>query len=371
MARDSLFDEQIVWSGRPKVTTVPAMYKLIAAVSAVLAASTLCFALVVGQALRAHVGGMLVFSGWCATIALGAWRFPLLWRSGVEYIITDKHVIWRRGPIRRMIDRDAISYALIRWRSKASGVDCAMGDLVLVRAVPTGALRRTLSLTLADVEAPDRLWATVRGIAPSAPLGDGERPLAQRLDDGERVIWSAIPMASPWTTRRALTAAAALVLSLMAVRMVWRAVPTVKRVFGLHALPPSTMAILVAGVAMGALLLIAVALGVAYTAWIRPVRLARATRYFVTNRRVLIRRGSEELHLDRSRIAYVIAAPSRGLHDLFLVLDGPQARALAPMGAFGGGDGGALVPVFTSIEDAETVGAILHAPAAGELRDAA
>ncbi len=367
MARDSLFDEQILWSGRPKVATVPAIYKLLSAVSTIVAASTLCFALVVGTTLRAHVGGMLVFSAWCATIALAAWRLPLLWRSGVEYIITDKHVIWRRGRIRRSIDRNAISYALIRWSSKTSGV----GDLVLVRAVPTGALRRTLSLTLADVEAPDRLWATVRGIAPSAPLGDGARPLAQRLDDGERVIWSAIPMASPWTTRRAMTAVVALVLSLLAVRMVVRAVPSVKRVFGLHALPPVTMAILVAGVALGALLLIAVALGVAYSAWIRPVRLAQATRYFVTNRRVLIRRGSEELHLDRSRIAYVIAAPSRGLHDLFLVLDGPQARALAAMGAFGGGDGGALVPVFASIEDAETVGAILHRPSPNDLRDAA
>ena len=203
MARDSLFDEQIIWSGRPKVVTVPPMYRLISALSAIVSASTLCFALVVGTALKAHVGGMLAFSAWCATVALAAWRVPLLWRGGVEYIITDKHVIWRRGRIRRMIDRDAISYALIRWntnvrRGGASGI----GDLVLVRAVPTGALRRTLSLTLADVETPDRLWAIVRGIAPGAPLGDGDRPLAQRLDDGERVIWSAIPMASAWTTRR-------------------------------------------------------------------------------------------------------------------------------------------------------------------------
>jgi hypothetical protein len=143
--------------------------------------------------------------------------------------------------------------------------------------------------------------------------------------------------------------------------MVVRAVPPLRRVFSLHALPPVVAALLVFGVALGALLLAAVAMGAAYAALVRPARLARATRYFVTNRRVLIVRGSEELHLDRSRIAYVIAAPQRGtLTDLFLVLDGPQARALAPMGAFGGGDHTSLVPVFVSIEDAETVGALLR-----------
>jgi hypothetical protein len=296
---------------------------------------------------------MIAFAGWCAILAASAWRLPLLWRSGVEYVVTEKHVIWRRGKFRRSIDRAAISYALVRWSARTPGV----GDLALVRAVPTGALRRTLSLTLSDVEAPDRLWAIVRGIAPSATLGSGERPLAQRLDDGERVVWSAIPLASVWSARRVATAAAAGVLALAAARMVTRAVPPHKRLW--HALPPTTLAVLMVGMLLAALLLVAVAAGVAYAAWIRPIRLAKATRYFVTNRRVLIRRGREELHLDRSRIAYVIAAPSRGLHDLFLVLDGPQARALAPMGAFGGGDDGKLVPVFNAIEDAEAVGALL------------
>jgi hypothetical protein len=43
------------------------------------------------------------------------------------------------------------------------------------------------------------------------------------------------------------------------------------------------------------------------------------------------------------------------------VLDGPQARAFAPSGAFGGGrEHDALVPVFTSIEDSESVMALLR-----------
>jgi hypothetical protein len=302
---------------------------------------------------------MVLFAGWCATLALGAWRIPIWWRSRVEYAVTERHVIWRRGPLRRSIEIGQISYALIRWNSR----DPSLGDLVIVRAVPTGALRRTLSLTLHDVEGPDRLWAIIRGVEPSAPLGSCARPLAQRLDAGERVLWSASPLASAWTTRRAGMALVCAVLAVAFVRSLARSVPNLTRILRLHALPPPLAAAFVGGVALGMLLLLAVAVGVAYVAFFRPARLARATRYFVTDARVLIRRGNEELSLDRSRIAYVIDAPYRKLHDVFLVLDGPQARALAPSGAFGQGDGDdALRPVFAAIADADTVGKILRPP---------
>ena len=359
MARDSLFGETILWSGRPRVIKTPRPYLLVAATSAVLAAVGLCFAVIVATSLHASPSGLLAFSGWCAAIAFGAWRLPLVWQSGVEYIVTEKHVIWRRGRIRRSIDRHAISYALLTWDSKLSDV----GDLVLVRAVPTGALRRTLKLSLTGVTGPDRLWAIVRGMTPPAPFGHGELPLAQRLDAGERVLWSGIPLASPWNVRRAITAAFAALLAVAAARMVLHAFPAMRRVLGLHTLSPISAAILVTGVALAALLLVAVAIGVAYMACVRPMLLSRATRYFVTDKRVLIRRGQEELHLDRSRIAYVIsaAAGARRLHDIFMVLDGPQARALAPSGAFAANrDVDTLLPVFASIEDAETVGAILR-----------
>ena len=122
-------------------------------------------------------------------------------------------------------------------------------------------------------------------------------------------------------------------------------------------------ALLVGGASRSMRLLLVVSAGVGYVAFVRPSRLARQTRYFVTDARVLIRRGAEELSLDRSRIAYVIDAPGKKLHDVFLVLDGPQARALAPSGAFGGEDGGdGLRPVFAAIDDADTVGRILRAP---------
>jgi hypothetical protein len=75
----------------------------------------------------------------------------------------------------------------------------------------------------------------------------------------------------------------------------------------------------------------------------------------VTNKRVLIQRRSEELHVDRSKIVDVIDAPAGdGLRNVFIVLDGPQARALAASGAFGELERSPhLRPVFEAVEDAE------------------
>jgi hypothetical protein len=355
MSRDSLFGERIIWQGRCRAASVPFPQKVIATSAAVISAVTLCYAVVVAKSLGLPVGGMVLFAAWCAAIALASWRLPIWWRSQVEYIVTERHVFWQRGRIRRSIETRQISYALVRW----GGRDPSVGDLVLVRAVPTGALRRTLSLTLHEIEAPDRVWAIIRGVEPSAPLGSGERPLAQRLDPGERVLWSASPAASTWTRRRVATAVVGAGLVLLSVRNGVQSISKLVEV--VQSLPSWIGAFLLVGASLTMLLLFAVATGVTYAAFVRPSRLTRQTRYFVTDARVLIRRGEEELSLDRSRIAYVIDAPSRKLHDVFLVLDGPYARAFAPSGAFGGEEHRmeGLRPVFEAIEDADTVGRIL------------
>jgi hypothetical protein len=355
VARDSLFGERIVWHGRCRAETVPFANVVAAGACAVVSAVTLSYAVVAAVSLHARVGGMVLFAAWSAALALAAWRGPLWWRARVEYLVTDRHVIWRRGRIRRSIDIAQVSYALIQW----SGQDATSGDLVIVRAVPTGALRRTLSLTLHEVDAPDRLWAIIRGVEVGASLGRSDRPLPQRLDPGERILWSGSPLASAWTTRRAATAVASAALAAAFARTLGRSVPGLAHVVQLHALSTAMVATLVGGAVLGMLLLLAVAIGVGYAALLRPRRLARATRYFVTNARVLICRGHEELSLDRARIAYVIEAPTRKLHDVFLVLDGPQARAMAPSGAFTSDRDDALRPVFASIADAATVGEIL------------
>jgi hypothetical protein len=360
MARDSLFGERIIWEGKPKGSVVPFGNVVVAVGAATLSLVALCFAVTVSRGLHGDVGGIVFFAGWTATIALVAWRFPTVWRSRLEYLVTDQHVIWRRGPIRRSIERKAITYARVRWNPRLRGV----GDLIVVRAVPTGALRRTLTLTLADVEAPDRLWAIVRGVEPGPSLGDGDRALGQRLDEGERVLWTAMPRAASWSLRRGGNALLGLALAGSATWTLVRTLPWMFKVLRVHELSSATAATFAAGVALGAAPLIALAIYVAYYAFIRPVRLSHATRYWVTDRRVLIRRGAEELLLDRARIAYVIDAPTLigGHHDVFLVLDGPQARALATSGAFSRfrSDDENLTPVLGAIDDVETVGAILR-----------
>ncbi len=145
--------------------------------------------------------------------------------------------------------------------------------------------------------------------------------------------------------------------------------------YGLHALNAGLQALLVLGVTIAALVLVLSAVLFAHWALLRPVRLTRQTRYFITDRRVLIRRGHDELHLDRSRIAYVIEAPITSPTTLegaprranvFLVLDGPQARALAASGAFGERETDTLLPIFASIDDAETASEILRGPRASQ-----
>src|SRR5258706_11227751 len=99
MARDSLYNESIVWTGKPAVLRTPPVYRVLALSAAALSVVTLLFATVAALALRAPVGGMLFFSAWCGVVAVGAWRLPIVWQSRIEYIVTDKHVIWRRGPL--------------------------------------------------------------------------------------------------------------------------------------------------------------------------------------------------------------------------------------------------------------------------------
>ena len=174
-------------------------------------------------------------------------------------------------------------------------------------------------------------------------------------------------ISSRWTVRRSAGVLSALVLGAAATHAAWRALPALERLLELHALTVGQALLLVSGVGLGIGLLAVVAVGTGWAAGLRPRQLARETRYFVTDRRVLIRRGREELMLDRSRIAYVISAPSNrlvprwsGLRDVFLVLDGPQARALAASGAFGGESDGTLQPVLQAIDDADTVGSLLR-----------
>lgn len=363
MRRDSLFGEEVLWSGRPKQVTTPPLYRAAAAVCGVAAAIATASAVVVATALATRPSSLLLFAAWMATLSLALEFGPRWWRSELEFLVTDRHIVMRRGRLRRSIERREISFVRIHWHPHHPGI----GDLELVRAVPTGALRRRLSIVLHGLIAPDRVWAIMRDVTPTAPAGVGHRLLAQRLDEGERVLWSAHPEGRWWMwlptgPRSVGSIAVAVLLGVAASSMSVHAVHALRMVVAGGMAPRSTTFVaMVASLSLTLVLLISACIGVLYTVVVEPVRMAARTRYLITDRRVLIQRGDEELHLDRSRIVDVIDTPAeRGLHDLFLVLDGPRARAVAASGAFGEAGGQGLQPVLHRVADAEAVQEILQ-----------
>jgi hypothetical protein len=358
--RDSLFGESIRRVWLHKAVPPPASSRIAAAMLGALAAVTTCFAVVVGRILHVPIGSMLILAAWLAGLGIASYFGPSWWRRDIQVMLTPRHVIWRRGRLRRSIDRRAISFARIHWHRSVPGV----GDLELVRAVPTGALRRTLSIVLPDLEAPDAVWAEIRGVHVSGALGDGARSLGQRLDPAERVLWTAKPEAQHWDIRRYFTLGIALVAALTAARALVGGIHALQHVVrgGLAPISASFGALVLAiAISVAAVLFTAIVAG--YRALFHPGRLALVTRYMVTNQRVLIQRGSEELHLDRDQIVDVIDAPGdRGLHDLFIVVGGRNAHAHALAGAFGekiNGARGDLQPVLRGVQDADSVRAIL------------
>jgi hypothetical protein len=361
MDRDAVLGERIVWRGAPKVLKAPEPLRVAALMLFAVASVSLCFAVVISFSLHTTPSASLACAGWSALLGVLAIQAPKMWLEKVEYLVTERHVVMRRGPYRRTIERRSISFARIRWSASDAGV----GDMDLVRAVPTGALRRRLLLQLRGLAAPDRVWAIIRGVESSIEPHRGDRPLGQRLDDGERVVWSARPRRTthahvPRGRRELGVLGLSAVLFAASGAMLVRAVPSLRGLIaaGLRDLP---LAALLLAEGITAVVVVGAAVHFAINGLITPLRQLDRTRYLITNRRVLIQRGHEELHLDRERIVDVIPAPgASGLTDVFLVLDGPRARALALGGAFGEADAGPeLHPVLESVEDSEGLSRIL------------
>ncbi len=357
MTRDSLFGESVIWSGGPTEVRTPTGLRVTAGLLLLVAVVSLLFAVTQVYALAASPAPSLLYAAWCTALGVLCLVLPKWWLSQVKYVVTQNHVIWQRGPFRRSIERRSISFARIFWSRHHPGV----GSLQLVRAVPTGALRRRLTMQLPGLLAPDRVWAIIRGAEDVAPIGRSSRPLTQRLDHGERVLWAARPASSwrvylPQGRREWLLAIIALGLVGVIARLVTTGLPIL---YGLVEAGLAATSLAFWALALGMSLAGAVIAGTAaYILYDGVVRRASAhgdTHYLITNRRVLIQRGREELHLSRSRVVDVIDTPAApGQTNVFLVLDGPRARALAASGAFGElTRSPRLRPVFEHIADAE------------------
>jgi hypothetical protein len=278
---------------------------------------------------------MGVMAGYLALLATGVALAPRFLHDSCEYLVTDRRVMWRRGRVQRWIDRHAISYARIAWNRGAAGV----GHLELVRATPFGPLQRKQRLMLLNVIAPDRVLACIRGVTPAQNLGDPELPLTDRLDDDEHVLWGGGPQGWLLGVRDILTSALGAFVVWVALRYGGQAGSVLIDLERLGLQVRSwTWLLLFLATALSFSVIATVGAWLVWRGLFRARAMGRDTEYVVTNLRVLIRRGRTELSIDRKGIVDVAVVPvADGSRHLFLILDGPEARAVS--------DSGALMPI--------------------------
>lgn len=363
--------ERVLWTGAPTAGVARArVWSLGPASGLAMAAVAALFAALV------HVAGL---PGWqetalvgcnLAVIAIGGLLAPRYLLDPCTFAITDRRVLWRRGGSVRSIDRHAITFARVRWHRSAPGV----GSLELVRAVPFGPLSRMQRLVFHDVAAPDRVLSVVRGVEPAANAGDDQIALTDRLDPGEEVLWGAGPEGLLLGWRDLLTAVGGVVVVAIGVNYGLVAISILMDLeeVGLP-VGSAPWTFLFLATLLTFVLIVGVGGGLIWYGLVRARSEGRATEYIVTDRRLLIRRGKVELSLDRKRIFDVAEVPSwRGLRHVFLILDGPGARALGDSGALTGltpsRDG--VPPILYELRETESIRDLL-VPASRPWRDAA
>lgn len=386
--------ERLVWHGVP-VRGVPRDYMWILPplIAGVVAAVSALFAGLLAVAAIPGWQESAIVALWAGIFAVGAALAPHYLLDGAELAVTDRRVLVRRGGTVRSIDRRGITFGRVRWHRSEHGI----GHLELVRAVPFGPLARSQRLVLHDVRAPDALFALIRDVGEPAAaraeppganlrgeargtanrLGDSDLGLADRLDVGERVLWGGAPAGRMVGWREVATAAIGAVVLGIGVRygLISAGVLGELEEVGLPLGSPIWLLLFLAALLTFALLC-AIGLGLVWYATVRAHAEGQATEYLVTDQRVLIRRGRTELSVDRARIVDVAERPGpKGLKHAFLILDGPDGRALADGGALGtllpSREG--VPPILWELEDTALLREILvgRPSQPHELRDAA
>jgi hypothetical protein len=355
--------ERVLWQGTP-VAGVPRDYRWIVVPGLFFAFS----------AVTALFAGLL----WAAELPMSAIRstallacYLLLTGAGVslmpkylldpcEFLITDKQVIWRRGGLRRAIERRAITYARMHWHRSVSGV----GHLELISSVPFGPFLRKQRILLHDVRSPDRLFALIRQVETTEHAGYADVKLTDRLDQGEVVIWGAAPAGWRLGVAELMTAALGVTVLISGVLYIFRIgrVLADLEAYGLWMRSWTWLMLFLAMFVSGSVIF---TIGVVLL-W-KGLWGARAdgsnTEYILTDTRLLIRRDRTELSVDRNHIVDVAEVPSTaGLRNLYLILDGPHGKALDDNGAlslFGTPPRGTVPPILYEVQDSETVRKLL------------
>jgi hypothetical protein len=354
--------ERVLWTGAP-VPGVPRerIWILAPAFALVLAAVAALFAALIAIADLPGWSESALVACYLAVLAIAGLLAPRYLLDACTFAITDRRILWRRGRSVRSIDRHAITYSRIRWHRSVPGV----GHLEIVRAVPFGPLARSQRLVFHDVSGPDSVLAIVRGVEPAENAGDDQIALTDRLDPGEQVLWGAGPEGFLLGWRDVLTAVVGAVVVIVGLRSGFRLASILMDLeeVGLPVESLPWLFLFLANLLTFAMI-VGVGGGLVWYGLVRARAQGRETEYIVTDRRLLIRRGRTELSLDRKRIFDVAETPSwRGLRNVFLILDGPGARALGDTGALTGltPSRDSVPPVLYEIRDTSGIRDVLLA----------
>lgn len=324
--------ERVLWHGGP-VLGVPRdrRWFVLPALAFSFAAVSLSFAALLWITGLAPPRQTLVIVCYLAMTGVGALLAPRYMLDRCQYLVTDKRVLWRRGMLRRSMDRGSITFARVRWHRSVVGV----GHLELVRAVPFGPLARRQRLVFHDVRAPDVLHAIIRGTLAGEHAGASDVRLSDRLDRDERVVWGAGPDGWTFGWRELLITLLGVALLGIGLRYGHEVASILLGLedIGLRVRSWTWLFFFLA-TGLSWLVIVCTAFGLVWWGTFRARTLGNDTEYILTDRRLIIRRGRTELSVDRQRIVDVADAPgARGARNLFLILDGPQARAVADSGA--------------------------------------
>lgn len=357
--------EEVLWSGRRCTVPRDRAWILAPIFLFALASVALLFAILLRVAELPGTHNSLAAAALLAATGVAALLAPRYLFDDAEYLLTDRRILWRRGRFLRSMERRKLTYARIRWHRSVPVV----GHLELVIAVPFGPLSRRMRIVLHDVREPDRLLARIRGARGATHGGDRDVALIDRLEEGEVVVWGGHPQGAHLGWRELATTATGLVVTSLGGLYGYRMASILVGLEGLGLQVRSAeWLLLFSAVAIAFVCICGVGLGLIWYGSVRARRFGRDTEYLLTNRRLLIRRATVELSVDRGRIVDVASRPAGpGLHHLFLLLDAPQSRAIADSGALGpllpARD--SVPPVLFELSDAERVRSlILSAPIA-------
>lgn len=324
--------EKLLWVGRPAAGAPRSLqWTLVPLALVSLAVIAALFAGLVAVSGLPAVRPTVLVALYLTVVAVAIRLYPRYSLDRCVFGISDRRVFWKRGRSNRIIERNTITFSRIHWHRRVPG----LGTLELVRSVPFGPLSRQHRVVLHDVVAPDVLLSMIRDVDPSEFAGYADVRLTDRLDSDEQVLWGASPDGFLIGPREAATAALGAMALAAGCLYGYR---TGRVLIGLEDLGLSVWSptwMLLFSVIVLTLAVIGSAGASLLWVGLWGARAAgRETEYVLTDKRMLIRRGLTELSVDRKRIFDIADVPTlSGSHNLFLILDGPQGRALSDNGA--------------------------------------